>query len=65
MMMKKNGRGSYPVGDTRYGTMGPRTFDEYQSLNFRNRDIDNIKRKVGTPGVFGTTFVTKKPKTKA
>ena len=24
-----------------------------------------LKRKVGTPGVFGTTFVTKKPKTTA
>jgi len=42
-MAKKNGTGSYPVGHKDYGKMGPRTFDEYQSLNFRNKTIDKLK----------------------
>ena len=59
--MKKNGH--YPIGHLKYGTMGPKTFDEYQSLNFRNKDIDKIKRKVSGTGPAGTVFKTKKPKT--
>ena len=43
--MKKNGQGSYPIGHIKYGTMGPKTFDEYQSLNFSNRTINKIKKK--------------------
>tara|TARA_R100001463_G_scaffold31131_3_gene70491 strand:- start:72 stop:203 length:132 start_codon:yes stop_codon:yes gene_type:complete len=31
----------------------------------KKRRAKKLKRKVGTPGVFGTTFVTKKPKTTA
>ncbi len=29
---------------------------------YKKRRAKRLKRKVGTPGVFGTTFVTKKPK---
>ena len=61
--MKKNG--NYPIGHLKYGTMGPKTFDEYQSLNFRNKDIDKIKRKVSGTGPAGTVFRTNKPITKA
>ena len=61
--MKKNGH--YPIGHLKYGTMGPKTFDEYQSLNFRNKDIDKIKRKVSGTGPAGTVFKTNKPITKA
>jgi len=48
---------------------------KYDSIPFRNRDIDTLsgkkpkinkaKRKVGQPGAHGTTFVTKEPVTKA
>ena len=63
--MKKNGQGSYPIGHIKYGTMGPKTFDEYQSLNFSNRTINKIKRKVSGTGPEGTVFKTNKPKTTA
>ena len=61
--MKKNGH--YPIGHVKYGTMGPRTFDEYQSLNFSNKTIDKMKRKVSGTGPAGTVFKTNKPITKA
>ena len=61
--MKKNGH--YPIGHVKYGTMGPRTFDEYQSLNFSNRTINKLKRKVSGTGPAGTVFKTNKPITKA
>jgi len=48
---------------------------KYDSIPFKNKDIDTLsgknrvinkaKRKVGQPGAAGTTFVTKKPVTKA
>lgn len=63
--MKKNGQGSYPIGHIKYGTMGPKTFDEYQSLNFSNRSINKLKRKVSGTGPAGTVFKTKRPKTTA
>jgi|TARA_R110001606_G_scaffold56373_1_gene136737 hypothetical protein len=63
--MKKNGQGSYPIGHIKYGTMGPKTFDEYQSLNFSNRTINKLKRKVSGTGPAGTVFKTNKPITKA
>ena len=61
--MKKNGH--YPIGHVKYGTMGPKTFDEYQSLNFSNRTINKLKRKVSGTGPAGTVFKTNKPITKA
>ena len=39
---KKKGIGSYPPGHLDYGKMGPRTMEEYQSINFKNKAINMI-----------------------
>lgn len=45
---------------------GPGNESDYDAFGFRNTTVDIFnKRKVGTPGSAGTTFVTKKPKTTA
>ena len=53
---------AYPIGHKDYGKMGPKTIEEYQSLNFSNKDIKKITKKTGPAG---SVIVTKKPVTKA
>ena len=35
----------YPFGHPKYGTQGPITEKEYNSINFRNKDINQITQK--------------------
>jgi hypothetical protein len=45
---------------------GPGNKQDYDAFGFRNNIVDVFtNKKVGTPGAAGTTFVTKKPETKA
>ena len=45
---------------------GPGNKNDYDSFGFRNNAVDRFnKRKEGSPGDAGTTFVTKKPKVTA